>query len=873
MIPLPWVRKFITRTETISRTRQLGFEMVEPRLMLSATTVGDEVLVNDLTVHAQSINESSSAVVTTPNNTIVVFEGNGRGDRQGVYAEILDTNGQTTVASFLVNSKIRGRQQAPAVAADADGNFVVTWAGRGAGDKRGIFFQRFDAAGTALGDETLVNVTTGGAQQEPAVAMAADGSMVVAWSGVGTADVAGIFIRRFDSNGLPLSSEILVNTHTDDYQVEPAVTFDSAGNLIVAWSSRHQDGSDWGLFAQRFNSAGDRLGTEFAINTTTIQSQSAVALAGNPTGGFYAVWNSFGQDGDRWGVVGQRFTVDGTTIGTEIVLNDSTTGHQRDPSLSVDASGRVLAAWTHGTDNGSGWEVTARSLAADGSFDGASFSAHSETAGLNSGHQRNPSVSASGNSAVITWSGNGLLDHQGVILQRFDTGDDEPVPPQAPNLVGFAQALADSGTQFFGAAWCPACTAQKEAFEDGAQFLPFVEVTNPDRSINQIGLDNNITVFPTWIFPNGSRLEGQQTLQTISDRSGVAIPTSDDPFLAELVDETLLVGSPLHLSLDGYDPNGDPLAYSVTSDNPDVTATILAGNRSARINVAGYGDLVFELFEQRAARATERMIELADDDFYRDIIFHRVIDGFVIQGGDPTGTGSGGSTLGDFDDQFHPDLQHNRTGLLSMAKSTDDTNDSQFFITEGATRDLDFNHTIFGVLVEGESNREAISNTAVTGPANSPRPINDVVMEEIDIFSDDENGVLLLKATDGATGSANITVTATDQQGRTMQRTFRVDLAADTSNGNPYLNDIGPVSSPIDTPAQIQLTATDVEDDSVFFEASPRGTVNYTFTLSPTGLLEVTPLAGFTGTAEILVSVGRATNVLDDNQLLTIEFG
>jgi cyclophilin family peptidyl-prolyl cis-trans isomerase len=81
----------------------------------------------------------------------------------------------------------------------------------------------------------------------------------------------------------------------------------------------------------------------------------------------------------------------------------------------------------------------------------------------------------------------------------------------------------------------------------------------------------------------------------------------------------------------------------------------------------------------------------------------------VIQGGDPTGTGSGGSPLGDFDDQFHVDLQHNRTGILSMAKSFDDTNDSQFFITEGAQRHLDFNHSIFGILVEGESVRQSIS--------------------------------------------------------------------------------------------------------------------------------------------------------------------
>ena len=122
--------------------------------------------------------------------------------------------------------------------------------------------------------------------------------------------------------------------------------------------------------------------------------------------------------------------------------------------------------------------------------------------------------------------------------------------------------------------------------------------------------------------------------------------------------------------------------------------------------------MVFQLFEDKAPRPTGRVIELAQDGFYDGIIFHRVIKDFVIQGGDPTGTGTGGSTLGDFDDQFHVDLQHNREGLLSYAKSTDDTNDSQFFVTLGATRHLDFNHSIFGILTEGYHVLEAIGNTA-----------------------------------------------------------------------------------------------------------------------------------------------------------------
>jgi hypothetical protein len=128
----------------------------------------------------------------------------------------------------------------------------------------------------------------------------------------------------------------------------------------------------------------------------------------------------------------------------------------------------------------------------------------------------------------------------------------------------------------------------------------------------------------------------------------------------------------LHIPLDGYDPNGGTLTYTITSDNPSLVApTLLQGNRSMKIDVTAWGSMVFQLFEDKAPRPTGRVIELAQDDFYDGIIFHRVIKDFVIQGGDPTGTGTGGSTLGDFDDQFHVDLQHNRKGLLSYAKSTD----------------------------------------------------------------------------------------------------------------------------------------------------------------------------------------------------------
>ena len=202
-----------------------------------------------------------------------------------------------------------------------------------------------------------------------------------------------------------------------------------------------------------------------------------------------------------------------------------------------------------------------------------------------------------------------------------------------------------------------------------------------------------------------------------------------------------------------------------------------------QINVAGYGNMLFQLFESRAPRVTEQIVELAQSGFYDGVTFHRIIDDFVIQGGDPTGTGIGRSELPDFDDQFHVDLQHNRTGVLSMAKAADDTNNSQFFIAEGPQRHLDFNHSIFGQLVEGESNRDAISNASVT----NSRPDFNVTMDSVSIFEDVENSLLMLEAREGAVGPANITVTVRDSEGHEARQHFTVNVVPILITADPFL--------------------------------------------------------------------------------------
>lgn len=158
------------------------------------------------------------------------------------------------------------------------------------------------------------------------------------------------------------------------------------------------------------------------------------------------------------------------------------------------------------------------------------------------------------------------------------------------------------------------------------------------------------------------------------------------------------------------------------------------------------GDIEIELFGNHAPKTVENFVGLANGSadyktenasgttegpFYDGAVFHRVIDGFMIQGGDPTGTGRGGPGY-QFEDEFHPELQFDRPFLLAMANAGPGTNGSQFFITVVPTPHLNRAHTIFGEVTDAAS-QKVVSEIAATATDRFDRPVEPVVIESVEI--------------------------------------------------------------------------------------------------------------------------------------------
>jgi hypothetical protein len=328
-------------------------------------------------------------------------------------------------SEFGVNTRQDSTQSDPSVASDGQGNYVVVWVSQdhvAPGSKGDICLQRFDSSDAPVGGETVVNSVTVHDQCKPVVAMNPRGDFVVVWSSFTNPDSIYDIKARLFRSGLPVGEEFSVNTVQVHSQSHPTVAMDTSGAFVVVWDSWFQDGGDRGIYGQRFNADGDKVGTEFLVNQTVAFSQARPALALRNDGGFVVVWESWEQespDPSGYGVFGRLYGPGGLPETAEFQVNSTTVDYQWYPDVEVFDDSSFAVVWCSWEQDGSDGTILLRRFSAVAEDLGAEIVVNATTPQ----YQWLPRIRkmADGRFAVVwsSWKQDG--SREGVYAQLFDS--------------------------------------------------------------------------------------------------------------------------------------------------------------------------------------------------------------------------------------------------------------------------------------------------------------------------------------------------------------------------------------------------------------------------------------------------------------------
>jgi hypothetical protein len=257
-------------------------------------------------------------------------------------------------SEFQINNWQFKDQSQTSVTKLSSGGFVVTWRSymHDLSDY-GISAQLFDSSGNKIGSELHVNTYTDGNQWDPSVAGLSTGGFVVIWASLyQDGSYYGVYGQLFDSSGNKVGSEFQVNTRTTKSERYPSVAALSGGGFVVTWESYFEGLSYADVYGQLFDSSGNKIGSEFQVNTYYYDIQWHPSASGLCGGGFIVTWSSQFQDGSLYGIYGQLFDNTGNKVGSEFQVNTYTNGEQGSPSVTSLSGGGFVAVWSSDSQNG-----------------------------------------------------------------------------------------------------------------------------------------------------------------------------------------------------------------------------------------------------------------------------------------------------------------------------------------------------------------------------------------------------------------------------------------------------------------------------------------------------------------------------------------
>jgi hypothetical protein len=428
-----------------ARVSRAASEALEQRMLLTLSPAGGEFLVNTTVAQTQA---GAAAAMDADGDFVVAWHSYLQdGSSWGVYAQRYNAAGVVQGGEFRVNTYTTGFQANPAVAINALGDFVVAWSSIQDGDGYGIYAQRYNAVGVKQGVEFQVNTHTTGSQAQPCIAMDVAGNFVIAWqAGVQDGGTNGIYARRYNAAGVAQGSEFRANTYTTSQQNDASVGMDGDGDFVIAWNSYGQDGSGYGVYAQRYDAAGVVQGVEFRVNSHTTANQNASWVAMDQAGNFVVTWESTLQDGSGDGIYAQRYNAAGVAQGVEFRVNTYTTVNQERATAAMDDNGDFVVTWGSNGQDGSSFGVYAQAYNAAGVAQGTEFKVNTFTNLI----QQLPSIgmNAAGDFVVAWQSDNGQDGGSGgVFAQRYDESTDTAGPIIGGVFVNGKQAFPYSMPQ------------------------------------------------------------------------------------------------------------------------------------------------------------------------------------------------------------------------------------------------------------------------------------------------------------------------------------------------------------------------------------------------------------------------------------------
>ena len=342
------------------------------------------------------------------------------------------------------------------------------------------------------------------------------------------------------------------------------------------------------------------------------------------------------------------------------------------------------------------------------------------------------------------------------------------------------------------------------------------------------------------------------------------------PVIAPIGNVTVPAGKSLIIPITVTVTNGRPLTFTITGTNNAMPIVLHTGDPFWKLNVAqacapgapgsfqtpfrgslvwvtNVGDMTFMLFPDYASNTVAIFQGLSDSGFYNsNTIFHRVVNGFVIQGGDPLTNGTGGLVF-QYNDEFNPQAIFSGNGQLALANSGKNTDGSQFFVTEAPFRSGDFQYTIFGQLLRGFNVLTNIETTAVDG---NSRPLANEIITQASLVPDISDTVITLVVTNKASVTNKVTVIADDGAGGKATNTFMAVSVAETStttNSQPFFsgNTVTNIVAPVNKAVTNVLNAIELDSEPLYWWAFPVNTFAQTNS-SLSGLLTNSVLKSLT---------------------------